>query len=279
MNKTINRWFQFVVCYIVFRCFCRGEINLVPRNVPWENEQWTLDCSLDRIENTVSIINPKAETVGNCDPASGGRPSACHPADGYTFVINVNIVSMTRKIFNNETGAWTCQHSEDSAKYNLQSPLPRRHYATSFTSYEIHWMSATPGSELTTDTVHTFSVHCGCMSSRLKFVWMIVSGTSLQPIVSYEDTSNTISTNFTCTTDSAYKSIVYTNMSILQTVPPTGSKLKVTVYVDGYYNITAVDFTYNVTFSHSKSPGNDVGLRNKNLWNCFFLVFILGILF
>lgn len=281
MDKTMSSWFQFVIFYLVFRCFCRGLVTLGPRNVPWENEQWTLECSLDSIVSTVLITNPSRVTVGSCDPADAVFSASCDSTAGYTFAINETskIVSMTLTIENSKNGTWTCLHSTDSATYNLQSPLPSRHYATSFTSYEIHWMSATPGSELTTDTVNTFSAHCGCMSSRLKFVWTVVPGSSLQPSSSYEDTTNTISTNFTCTTDSAYKSTVYTNMSTLQSVQSKGTKLKVTVYVEGYYSLTAVDYTYNVTFSPSNGTGNDLGFKNKNLWYCFFLVFILGTLF
>ncbi|VDI41891.1 Hypothetical predicted protein [Mytilus galloprovincialis] len=102
-----------------------GVIILAPINVPWEYEQWTLECSLDSIVSTVSIYNPSSATVGTCDPA-GVFPASCSPTVGYTFAINEtsNIVSMTLTVGNSETGTWTCLHSTDSATYNLQSPLP-----------------------------------------------------------------------------------------------------------------------------------------------------------
>lgn len=103
-----------------------GVITLGPKNVPWENEQWNLECSLDAIVSTVSINNPSSSTVGTCDPTSGPFTASCTPTAGYTFAINEtsNIVSMTVTVGNSVTGTWTCLHSTDSATYNLQSPLP-----------------------------------------------------------------------------------------------------------------------------------------------------------
>ncbi|CAG2204017.1 unnamed protein product [Mytilus edulis] len=167
-----------------------GVITLAPRNVPWENEQWTLECSLDSIVSTVSINNPSTSTVGTCDPTSGPFPASCTPTAGYTFAINEtsNIVSMTLTVGNSETGTWTCLHSTDS-----------------------------PGSSL-------------------------------------EDISTTSSPSFTCTTKSAYMSTIDTTATILQSVNSVGTKLKVSVYVAGYYNLpSAAEYTYDVTFAPTKS--------------------------
>lgn len=259
MDRMMSRWFQCVIYHIVFRCFCRGLVTLAPRNVPWENEQWTLECSLDSIVSTVSINNPTSATVGTCDP-TGVFPASCTPTAGYTFAINEtsNIVSMTLTIGNSETGTWTCLHSTDSATYNLQSPLPSRHLSASLLSYEKHFMSVIAGSELTPDKVYNFSAHCGCMSATLKFVWTTVPGSSM------EDISNTSSPSFTCTTKSAYMSTIDANAFILRSVTSRGTKLKVSVYVEGYYDLTSAEYTYDVTFSPSTE--NDGGSDKNSFW-------------
>lgn len=101
-------------------------MTLAPKNVPWENEQWTLECSLDSIVSTVSINYPSSSTVGSCDPKSSLFAALCRTTDGYTFAINEtsNVVSITMTIGNSKNGTWTCFHSSESATYNLQSPLP-----------------------------------------------------------------------------------------------------------------------------------------------------------
>ncbi|XP_071175379.1 uncharacterized protein [Mytilus edulis] len=277
MDRTMISWFKFVIFYLLgLRCLCRGLLTLGPRNVPWENEQWTLECSLDSIVHTVSITNPARATVGSCYPPEPGSAATCDSATGYTLAVNETskIVSMNLTIENSKNGTWTCLHSSESATYNLQSPLPSRHLADSLSSYEKHFMSWIPGSELTRDKVYNFSAHCGCMSATLKFVWTTVPGSSL------EDISNTNSDSFTCKNKSSYMSTINTTFPILKALNSIETKLIVSVYVEGYYDLpSGAEYTYDFTFALSKSPGNDVGLRNKNLWNCFYLVFILGILF
>lgn len=75
---------------------------------------------------------------------------------------------------------------------------------------------------------------------------------NLQPDSSFEDTSNTISNGFACTTNSAYMSTIDESATILQAITSTGKKLKVSVYVDGYGNLPIVEYTYDVTFAPGK---------------------------
>ncbi|VDI41889.1 Hypothetical predicted protein [Mytilus galloprovincialis] len=113
-------------------------------------------------------------------------------------------------------------------------------------------MSVPAGTELTRGTVYNFSAHCGCMSATLKFVWTTVPGSSL------EDISITSSPRLTCTTKSAYMSTIDETASIFQSVTSMGTTLKVSVYVEGYYDIpSAEEYTYDVTFSPSTE--NDGG--------------------
>lgn len=245
MDKTVSRWFQFVMLNMTFGCFCRGQINLAPTDVPWENEQWTLQCSLDSIVSIVTITAPGGATAGTCDPASTFLPASCTPSAGNTLTIDetAKTVSMARTIANSDTGNWTCLHSSHSDTFILSSPLPSRILPDSSTSNEMHSMTAPAGSELTSDTVHSFVFHYGCVSSNLKFVWTTVPGSS------FSDTLNTISNSLTCTTNSAYMSTLDTTAAILQSVTSKETKLKVSVYVDGYDNLAVKEYTYNVTFS------------------------------